>query len=160
MAAVKQQIDKATKRETVTWWKRSKRYKKTKSIDPSLPSGKYVQATAELNRNQTSILTQLRTGHIPLNGYLHRIGKAATPYCSHCPNAVEDVPHLLFYCNKYTLHRHKLTMAVNRKSFHIRHILSDPAAIRHTLNFVNDTGRFRHVHGDLSAELMDENMRR
>jgi len=51
-------------------------------------------------------------------------------------------------------------MAVNRKTFHLRHILSDPAAIRHTLNFVNNTGSLGHVYGDISADLMVENMRR
>jgi len=50
-------------------------------------------------------------------------------------------------------------MAVKRKTFNIKHILSDPAAIRHTLNFVNDTRRLSHIYGDISAELMDVNER-
>jgi len=50
-------------------------------------------------------------------------------------------------------------MAVKRKAFNTKHLLSDPAAIRHTLNFVNGTGRLRHIYGDISAELMDENER-
>jgi len=157
LSAVKQQIKDDTKKGTKAWWKRSLRYRRIKSIDPLLPSKKYIQATNGLHRRQTSVLTQLRTGHIPLNGHLSRINKADLPNCHHCPNVVEDIPHLLFYCNKYALQRHRLVMAVKRKAFNTKHLLSDPAAIRHTLNFVNSTGRLRHIYGDISAELMDEN---
>ena len=154
LLAVKQQIDNTTKEETKTWWKRSKRYKRIKSIDPSLPSSKFISATKELNRNQISVLTQLRTGHIPLNGHLYRINRAETPSCAHCPNQTEDVNHLLFHCNKYATQRHRFTLAVECKAFHTQHILSNPAAIRHTLNFINSTGRLKHIFGDITAEIM------
>ena len=81
LAAVKQQIGKSTKRETIIWWKKSKRYKRIKAIDPSFPSSRFIEATKELNRKQISVLTQIRTGHTPLNGHLHRINKSDTPYC-------------------------------------------------------------------------------
>jgi len=159
LSAVKQQTKDATKKETKSWWKRSARYRRIKAIDPSLPSMNYTKATNGLHRRQTSVLTQLRIGHIPLNRHLSRINKADTPFCQHCPNVAEDVPHLLFHCNKYAMQRHRLVMAVKRKTFNIKHILSDPAAIRHTLNFVNDTRRLSHIYGDISAELMDVNER-
>ena len=157
LSAVKQQIDSDTKKETKSWWKRSKRYGKIRSIDPSLPSSKYIQATSGLNRRQTSILTQLRTGHIPLNGHLFCINRIEVPQCPHCPIAIEDVAHFLFNCNKYMIQRHRLVIAVKWKAFNVKHILTNPAAIRHTLNFVNNTGRLRHIYGDIGAELMDEN---
>ena len=147
LSAVKQQIDNDTK-------KRSKRYRRIKFIDSSFPSSKYIQATSGLNRRQTSVLTQLRTGHIPLNGHLFRINKTDSPHCDHCPNTMEDVPHLLFHCSKYAIQRHKFVMAIGRKSFNSNHILTNPAAIRHTLNFVSSTGRLRRTYGDISAELM------
>ena len=50
-------------------------------------------------------------------------------------------------------------MAVKRRAFNVKHILSNPSAMRHTLNFVNNTGRLRHVYGDISAEIMDANTR-
>src|SRR5258706_9659200 len=159
LSAAKQQINDDTKSETKAWWKRSKRYRRIKSIDPSFPSSKYILATDGLNRKHTSVLTQLRTGHIPLNGHLFRINKADSPHCSHCPNMVEDVPHLLFHCNKYAIQRHRFVMAIKRKAFHTRHILSNPAAIRHTLNFVNSTRRFHHTYGDTTPTLMSENKR-
>src|SRR5258706_3831080 len=157
LSAVKQQIDNDTKHETRTWWKKSKRYKQIKFIDSSFPSSKYIQATSGLNRRQTSVLTQLRTGHIPLNGHLFHINKTESPHCNHCPNMVEDVAHLLFHCNKYAIQRHRLVMATKRKAFNSNHILTNPTAIRHMINFVNSTGRFRHIYGDFSTELIDEN---
>ena len=156
LAAVKQQIGCFTKKETIEWWRRSKRYKRIKAIDPSFPSSRFINATKELNRNQISVLTQTRTGHIPLNAHLHRIKKSDSPNCAHCPNLIEDVPHFLFHCNKYATHRQKLILAAERKAFNTQHILSDPAAIRHTLNFINSTGRLKHIFGDISAEPMVE----
>ena len=124
------------------------------AINPSFPSLKFIKATKELNRKQISALTQICTGHTPLNGHLHWINKSDTPYCMHCLNIMEDVPHLLFHCNKYTTQQQRLILAVERKAFNTQHILSNPAAIRHTLNYINSTGRFKHIFGDISAELM------
>ena len=157
LSAIKQQIGDSAKKETKAWWKRSKRYKRIKPIDPSLPSSRFISTTKELSRKQTSVLTQLRTGHIPLNGHLYRINKSASPNCVHCPNLTEDIPHLLFHCNKYATQRQRFILAVERKAFHTQHILSDPSTIRHTLNFINSTGRLKHIFGDISMELLVEN---
>ena len=146
------------RQETKAWWKKSKRYKQIKFIDSSFPSSKYIQATSSLNHRQTSILMRPQTGHIPLNGHLFHINKTNSPHCNHCPNVVEDMPHLLFHCNKYVIQRHGLVMTVKRKAFNSNHILTNPAAICHTLNFVNSTRRLRHIYSDISTELMDENM--
>jgi hypothetical protein len=147
LSATKKHIKHITSNDTKRWWKRSKRYKRIRAIDPTLPSKNFLLATSELSRTQTSLLTQLRTGHAPLNQYLHRINRSDTPYCQHC-----DVPHLLLSCNKYSLHRHKLVTALRRKAHEISHLLSDRKAIYHTLNFLNDTGRFEHLYGDISAQ--------
>ena len=74
-------------------------------------------------------------------------------------SSVEDVAHFLFNCNKYAIQRHRLVITVKRKAFNVKHILTNLAAICHTLNFVNNTGRLRHIYGDIGAELMDENTR-
>jgi ribonuclease HI len=156
LSAIKQQISTNTKNETKAWWKRSKRYKRIKSIDPSLPSGKFIKATTGLNRKQTSILTQLRTDHIPLNGHLFRIKKAPTPYCPNCPNTTETTNHYLFFCHKYARQRHKLVLTLKRKAFSKTFILTDESAIRHTINYINETGRFKHILGDIKAALIED----
>ncbi|KAJ6481112.1 hypothetical protein C8R45DRAFT_801069, partial [Mycena sanguinolenta] len=45
-------------------------------------------------------LTQLRTGHIGLNAYLHRFKLAPSPLCQHC-TVPESVPHFLLICPAY-----------------------------------------------------------
>jgi ribonuclease HI len=156
LSSTKQQIDDNVKKEMKAWWRGSKRYERIRFIDPTLPSGGYIKATLGLNRRQTSVLTQLRTDHTPLNGHLFRIKRAESPHCPHCPHITETTNHFLFLCRKYATQRHKLVLALKRKAFSKRHILSDPAAIRHTLNYINDTGRLKHIYGDISAELMDD----
>ena len=156
LSAIKQRISETTKSKTKTWWKCSKHYKRIKSIDPSLPSGKYIKATAGLNCKQTSILTQLCTEHIPLNEHLFRIKKAESPFCPHCPNTTETANHFLFFCHKFAWQRQKLVNTVKRKAFSKNCILTDKSAIRHTINYINDTGRFKHILGDIKADLIQD----
>jgi len=157
LSATKQLIDKLTKEEAKTWWRSSKRYKKIREIDPSLQSARYLKATEGLNRRQTSVLTQRRTGHIPLNKHLHRINRNDNPNCRHCTSTPEDVNNFTFHCNKYAKQRHKLVTSIKRNAYSTRRLLTDPVITQHTLNFVNATGRFMHIYGGLSAELMDDN---
>ena len=155
VSATKQYIKLNTKKDTVRWWRRSERYKKIRAIDPSLPSKTYIENTGELSRSQTSLLTQLRTGHVPLNQHLHRIGRSDTPYCQHCPDAVENVAHLLLFCRRHAHHRHRIALALKRKAHDLSHLLANTKAIRYTLNFLHSTGRFEHTHGDISMSLVD-----
>ncbi|KAJ3925609.1 MAG: hypothetical protein NXY57DRAFT_906865, partial [Lentinula lateritia] len=43
-------------------------------------------------------LTQLCTGHIPLQKHLDCIGKADSPMCPCCKRADETITHFLFSC--------------------------------------------------------------
>jgi hypothetical protein len=54
-------------------WPRTTRGKKTKKIDESTPSAKFLKTTSKdkLSREAASRISQLRLGHIPLNSYLH-----------------------------------------------------------------------------------------
>ena len=119
ISAIKQMITKSTKKEIGIWWKRSPRFKQTKCINHSFPSNKYIKITSSLNRRQTSILTQIRTGHAPINSHLHRIRKADTPYCpqNSCTNAIEDIHHLSFTCPHYIRARFHLMRIIGKKSF-------------------------------------------
>jgi ribonuclease HI len=51
-------------------WKSSPRYSRLKEIDKDLPSKNFLRLVNDLNRRQSSIIAQLRTGHIPLNQHL------------------------------------------------------------------------------------------
>ena len=102
---------------TKKWWRESPRFKKTKHIDPSLPSDKYLKITSSLNRRQTSLLTQLRTGHAPINKHLHRIGKNDTPNCPQatCRGITEDVHHLIFTCPRNIHERYHLKRSIGKR---------------------------------------------
>ena len=76
-----------------------------REIDGSLPSRKYETLIAPLSRRHANLLLQLRTGHIPLNTYLERIGKTLSRTCPACSDAPETVRHFLLDCVEVSLHR-------------------------------------------------------
>ena len=45
-------------------------------IDPDMPLTHYLKLASEMRRLHASLIVQLCTGHVPLNKYLCRIGKA------------------------------------------------------------------------------------
>ncbi|KNZ79416.1 hypothetical protein J132_10226 [Termitomyces sp. J132] len=53
-------------------------------FDRMLPSKSYLHLISTLDRNQSAILTQLWTGHAPLNAHLFRIKHLESPACPHC----------------------------------------------------------------------------
>jgi len=56
-------------------------FKRLRQNNPTMPSPAFRKATQELPCMQVSLLFQLRTGHILLQKYLHRIRKASSPKC-------------------------------------------------------------------------------
>ena len=103
-------------------WKRSPRYARLVRIDDSLPTRTYLRDRAGLTRAQQSLITQLRTGHAPLNKHLHRIRKAPSPICPACHRADETANHFLIECRAHEHTRHGLRI-LGRKSTCIKHLL-------------------------------------
>ena len=68
------------------------------------------RATKLLNmsRQQLSVVIGLLTGHLGLNGHLHKIGKDVNPLCRRCPNDNETVEHLLCECESPTMSRSRI----------------------------------------------------
>jgi hypothetical protein len=62
-------------------WRKSPRKGRMETIDDSFPFNTHRKISESLTRAQVSLLTQIRTRHIPLNVYLHKIGKAPTNRC-------------------------------------------------------------------------------
>ncbi|KAJ7347777.1 hypothetical protein DFH08DRAFT_698763 [Mycena albidolilacea] len=94
----------------------------------------------KLSRPQCSVLTQLRTGHIGLNAYLHRFKIAPTPLCPHC-TTLESVPHLLLICPAYRHARLRLIIRVKTAHLSLRTLLSPKSDAAPVLAFMCDTGR-------------------
>jgi hypothetical protein len=59
-------------------WEDSDRSHRMAQIDDNFPFHNFRKRTYTLNRHQASLMIQLRSGHIPLNRYLFKIGKMET----------------------------------------------------------------------------------
>ncbi|CAG7855244.1 SubName: Full=Uncharacterized protein {ECO:0000313/EMBL:CCA77710.1}; Flags: Fragment [Serendipita indica DSM 11827] len=80
ISALRQELKLAARKSAHDKWKSSARYDRTRPIDETMPSNKYLQITDELTRAEAAALIQLRTGHIGLNKHLNRINRADAPW--------------------------------------------------------------------------------
>ncbi|KAJ3985239.1 hypothetical protein F5890DRAFT_1409873 [Lentinula detonsa] len=108
-----------------------------------------------LKRKQTSIIFQLRTGHVPLKAHLYRIRKEDSPVCPHCErlgqHTQETVKHYIMECPAYRKERFHFRRRLGREARSLRYILSDGKAIPHLLRFIGETKRFQKTFGDIPA---------
>ncbi|KIM27278.1 hypothetical protein M408DRAFT_71511, partial [Serendipita vermifera MAFF 305830] len=95
-------------------------------------------------------LTQIRTNHLPLNTYLHRIKKIDNPACQRCLESDEDLRHFLFTCPAYRGARLKLQRALKRSSENLEILLADEKGVKHLLTYVHETGRFKQTYLSLN----------
>ncbi|KAF8985355.1 hypothetical protein BDQ17DRAFT_1174922, partial [Cyathus striatus] len=95
-------------------------------------------------------ITQMITGHIALNKYLHRISKADSPLCGKCTmNAPESVEHFLFRCPAFADRRYLLLTRRARRGQQISlcKILSAPTNLSALATYINATGHLRQMLG-------------
>lgn len=128
---------------------KSPRYGRIRTIDPTLPSNNFRKLVRGLSRKQMAIITQLRTGHVPLNHHLHRINRAESAACPGCGYARETVLHFLTQCPAWETARTPLVKKLWRKAYDLRTILNTREAIPALLRFITDTGRLEPTFGDL-----------
>ncbi|KIN94669.1 hypothetical protein M404DRAFT_83027, partial [Pisolithus tinctorius Marx 270] len=144
VSALKQAYNTKLKAIWNKTWKRSPRYSRLASIDPLLPGNSFVKLTASLPKKQTSLLIQLRTGHVPLNSHLHRFKRSDSPACTQCKgNYLENVHHYLFQCTRYNRERHVLQNALGRDATSKAFLLSNAKARPHLLKFIATTRRLQ-----------------
>ncbi|KLO03722.1 hypothetical protein SCHPADRAFT_805241, partial [Schizopora paradoxa] len=93
------------------------------------------------SRAECAILTQLRSDHVPLNGYLHRITRVDSPLCSHC-NVPETVEHLLLQCRQHVEARERLRRVHSTGSLNLRRLLAPGKKTGALLDFLRATRRF------------------
>src|SRR5271155_3419445 len=92
----------------------SPRFQRIYRFDASMPSDRYRKLIATLLKRFASILTQLRTNHVPLQAYLYRFKLVNSPICPQCNEHPETVVHYLIYCSKYTNQRNGLKRNLKR----------------------------------------------
>lgn len=137
-------------------WRGSRRGRRLAEIDRGLPSRKYAERISVLPRRHANLLLQLRTGHVPLQTYFERIGKALTTTCPTCREAPETVQHYLLNCPTYVLHRAVHFRPLGYSGRKLSTLLNTSDALRPLFAYVNATGRFRQVFGELSNIPDDE----
>ncbi|KAG9223182.1 hypothetical protein CCMSSC00406_0000129 [Pleurotus cornucopiae] len=135
-------------------WRKSARKPKLDRIDPTLKVGKYLGVVGDWRKNRTSVITQLRTGHVPLNQHLHRIKKADSPYCPHCNDKEESVRHYLIECPAYDTERAAMQTECKNFDLPMKVLLATAGGMEATIAFVRRTRRFNNPFGSLEGELL------
>jgi hypothetical protein len=131
------------------------------SIDNPAPSKKYICLIKNLDRMQTSILFQLRSGHIRLNLHLFHIHKVESPSCPHCQGiTVELIKDFLLVCPQYAWEQHDLRVKLHRNANSISFLLSNPMATLPLLKFVHATGHFKAIFGKDTSEHIQTNSKK
>jgi len=151
--AAKQNFAEKQKTRWLETWKTSPRYAKFQHIDNDFPFNKFQKISNALSRSQTSLLMQLRTGHILLNSYLFRIKKSGTRRCKSCWDRgrleiTETVVHYLFECQAYAAEHYDMDRALGRYSRDLKGIMASMKRIKELLKFVGRTARFKKTLGD------------
>ena len=147
-SATKQEFHQSLKKRWTKIWEASERSQRPVLADDTFPFNKFRRSTYQLTRNQASTIIQIRSGHFPLNGYLHKIGKADTFLCQSCNehNNVqcrETINHFLFECAAYEEARNDLANKIGRDNLNLLKIMKNTDHIRKLVSFVNRTGRFK-----------------
>lgn len=128
-------------------WTTSVRFSRMSAVDPHMSPRAIRRLLHDRPRHETSLITQLRIGHVPLNKHLHRIGKYDSPTCSACERRPETVRHFLLECPSFSHHRWNMRLGLGQKSDSISTLLSTPLGIQRVLAYVNHTRRLRAMNG-------------
>jgi len=105
-SALKQEFHKLLKARWKTWWRNSSHHDKFSHMDNQFPFSNFNKARDELMRKQASLIMQIRTEHVPVNRFLHRIKKRDNPKCDTClenfgMEVTETIRPFLFECRAY-----------------------------------------------------------
>ena len=106
-------------------------------------------------RKADVILARLRSGHVRLNQFLHKIGSMDTPFCVHCPGVFETVSHFIMDCPYYSNYRADLRKGIrncNIADFNLKLLLTGGGfkpnlrikVMRLTYCYVEKTKRFEN----------------
>ena len=106
---------------------------------PKQSGSKYYNCA--INRRQATRLVQLRTGHIPLNQYLHRFHIIDSPNCA-CGQGVETISHYILHCKQYIKQRSELRSKVEPRGMKLHTLLGDPKHAKAITEYVAETKRF------------------
>lgn len=131
-------------------WRSSPRAARIDRIDENMSSKAYCKLAERLPRRSASLLIQLRTEHVPLQTYLHRIKRADSPICEQCGIMPETVHRYLRECPAYEEQRKRLDGNAGEAVTQLRTLLNAPRMMKHLFRYVHNTRRFHATYGDLT----------
>ena len=125
-------------------WIESPRYAKFKHIDPSLPSRRFLKliSNPKISRADTSKIFQIRSGHVPLNAYLHRFKRKESAQCPACGAQKETPQHFLLECPAYTHERRKLKQRRGELEAKFAELVTSEKKTIALAQYIQATGRF------------------
>lgn len=101
-SAVDRQIKQQSKDRWTTYWSHDTTPGATLRRVLPTPNKAIFRLYQGLDTPERTVLTQLRTGKIGLNAYLHTIKVRDSPICENCNLRVPETPHhVLFHCPRY-----------------------------------------------------------
>jgi ribonuclease HI len=120
-------------------WNGTKQMTRQQKFDKQPPGNHVLKFYKGRTRKECSIITQLRSGHVALNKYLHRIKATDSPNCIRC-NQPETVEHYLTKCKRYIEPRKHLRESI-KGIFNLTSLLGDHSNTDALLKYVKDTDR-------------------
>lgn len=134
----------------------------TRTLDQALPQRHTLKLYNKLSAGEANILIQLRSGHIGIGKFLHRIKKLESARCR-CGYPEESVRHFLIECPRWTQQRRIINRAADNRYSDLSYLLGGWQAqknrngqiinglrekwnpkievIKAVINFVRETGR-------------------
>jgi hypothetical protein len=146
IVALKQNQKKCHKKRWKKNWASSTRGKQDHQYDSSSPSNHFIEliSNTKLPRQSSSLISQLRIAHIPLNSYLFRFKRVDNPRCPACGAPKEMVEHYLLHCPIYAYKRWALEKAIKYKP-NLKTLLGDGKAMLVLKNFIKASYRFENI---------------
>ena len=128
-------------------WTNSPRYERLKHIDSSLPLRKFVEliSNKKIHRETASKIYQLRSGHVPLNAYLHRFKIKESAQCPACGAQNETPQHFIMECPAYKHERWKLRPKKGKPELKYEDLMSNKEKTAELAHYILDTRRFAQV---------------
>ncbi len=143
-AALGAEAKRKTTRNWAKLWRQSPQARNLKAMGLQPPMNWIHLLYAGRSRAECAILTQLHTGHVPLNAFLHRIARADSPLCTYC-HVPETVDHYLLCCRRYTAQWARLKTAHHSGRIGLHLLLSPGRKVGALLEYLRTTRRFPDI---------------
>jgi ribonuclease HI len=131
-----------------TMWLDSPRRRRIERIDDAFPFDGFRKRHYKISRAHASYMVQVRSGHLPLNSYLHRIGKIESKRCQACQvnptdeTPTEDLNHFLYDCEAHSNQRRTLIRTIGAENFAIKDIMLKEKRMKALAQYIIRTKRF------------------